>query len=94
MRGRAIYKADQKRLMQVPILENEDIDKLLKPFIQGDVLDGDASAEEGTKRLQHSNEPVFVRDGEQVSTSDDSQPGGQPERNKSPEESSDLYKPF
>lgn len=31
-RGRAIYKADQKRMIQVPYMSNETIDELIKPL--------------------------------------------------------------
>ena len=41
-RGRAIYKADQKRLIQVPYMSNDMIDELIKPLeVKKDEQDGE-----------------------------------------------------
>lgn len=47
-RGRAIYKADLKRIIQVPILENKEIDKLIAPFKVEVTEDDEYREEEGT----------------------------------------------
>lgn len=94
MRGRAIYKADRKRMIQVPIIENEEIDKMLKPFIQEDVLDGDTEAEKGREGLRYSDNLRFVGYSHKVTTSSDSSIGVKQERDKGAEELRSVYKPF
>jgi hypothetical protein len=82
LRGRAIYKADLKRLMQVPIIENKEIDKLLQPFIQEEIMDGHARSEETGEGLCNTEHVSSVRYGNQVTTSSDSPLRLKPERDK------------
>ena len=94
MRGRAIYKADAKRMIQVPIIENEEIDKLLQPFIQEELSHGDTKGEKGGTGLQYSNNLTLVRDGNKVAATGNPQPRKQQERYSDLEEPGDVYKPF
>jgi S-DNA-T family DNA segregation ATPase FtsK/SpoIIIE len=94
MRGRAIYKADLKRLIQVPILENTEIDKLLKPFIQEEIGHGNSNSEETREGLRNTDHTGVIRYGDALTTAKDSQPGDGPERKEDYEELGDLYKPF
>lgn len=59
-RGRAIYKADQKRLLQVPLMTNEVIDELLEPYKQeGIVYDYEPTEEdrEGAGDIENVEAP-------------------------------------
>jgi DNA segregation ATPase FtsK/SpoIIIE-like protein len=94
MRGRAIYKADTKRLMQVPMMENEEIDKLIKPFIQEELYDGHTDSEESGKGLQHSQHVSSTGHGYPVTVAEDPQPRQQSECNQDTEEFGSLYQPF
>lgn len=94
MRGRALYKADLKRLMQVPIIENEQIDKLIQPFIQGEILDGDTGTEESSEGLRHIEHVSNDGYGNAVPVTEDSRVGEQSECDKDSEELRRLYKPF
>lgn len=94
MRGRAIYKADQKRMIQVPIIKNEEIDKLIQPFIQEELKDGNTKAEEAGTGLQYSSNLRLIRNGGQVAASENTQPGKQPQRDTGNEEPRNVYKPF
>lgn len=66
MRGCVIYKVDKKWIMQVFIIENEEIDKFMKFFIQEVILDGDIKIEESGKGLQYFNNFKFVGYGNKV----------------------------
>jgi S-DNA-T family DNA segregation ATPase FtsK/SpoIIIE len=92
--GRGIYKTDGKALIQVPYLSNEQIDKLIQPFIQEELAHGHANSEEETKGLRYSENLKLVRDGEQIATTSNPSVRQQQERNTGDEESSHLYKPF
>jgi DNA segregation ATPase FtsK/SpoIIIE, S-DNA-T family len=92
--GRAIYKADGKRMMQVPIIENKEIDKLMKPFIQEDVLDGDANREKETEGLRYSANLRLIRNGNKVAATSDSSTRIKQERHADTEEFGKVYKPF
>jgi S-DNA-T family DNA segregation ATPase FtsK/SpoIIIE len=95
MRGRAIYKADLKKLIQVPIIKNDKIDEWIKPFIQeGLILDGDASTEESGEGLRHPQHIGDAGHGNTITTTSDSQFGEQPECDEGTEELRGLYQPF
>jgi S-DNA-T family DNA segregation ATPase FtsK/SpoIIIE len=94
LRGRAIYKSDLKRLIQVPIIENTEIDKLIQPFIQEEILDGHASSEETREGLRYSDNLSFIGYGHKVAASENSPTRLEPERNTDHEEPGDLYQPF
>jgi S-DNA-T family DNA segregation ATPase FtsK/SpoIIIE len=91
--GRGIYKTDGKALIQVPYLSNEQIDKLIQPFIQED-SHGDAKGEEGTKGLSNSHVVSSVRYGKSVTVTSNPPFRQQQERDESAEEPGNLYKPF
>lgn len=60
MRGRAIYKADQKKMIQVPYMSNEMIDELLEPYKQeGIVYDHEPTEEdrEGASNTENVEAP-------------------------------------
>lgn len=62
-RGRAIYKADLKRIIQVPMMENKEIDKLLAPF-KVEVTEDDEHREEtaeGTRDIEVSGLPGVLQ---------------------------------
>jgi S-DNA-T family DNA segregation ATPase FtsK/SpoIIIE len=82
LRGRAIYKADLKRLMQVPIIENAEIDKLLQPFIQEEITNGHASSEETGEGLRHTEHVSAARYGNEVTVAADSPLRIKQERNE------------
>jgi DNA segregation ATPase FtsK/SpoIIIE, S-DNA-T family len=94
LRGRAIYKADLKRLMQVPIIENETIDKLIQPFIQEELGDGHANREEKAEGLRYSDNLRIIRNGDKNTVTRNSQVGVEQERDSDLEELRKLYKPF
>ncbi|MFL6518163.1 MAG: hypothetical protein ACJ8GL_08795, partial [Bacillus sp. (in: firmicutes)] len=94
MRGRAIYKADLKRLMQVPILKNDKIDELLKPFIQEELVYGDASGEEKGTGLCNTDDISSVGYGNQVAATNDSSTRIEPECDESVEKFADIYTAF
>jgi DNA segregation ATPase FtsK/SpoIIIE, S-DNA-T family len=94
LRGRAIYKADLKRLMQVPIIENETIDMLIQPFIQEELSNGNSGGEEKAEGLRYSDNLRFV--GHSIKNTVTSNPSvrHEQERNEDIEELRKLYKPF
>jgi S-DNA-T family DNA segregation ATPase FtsK/SpoIIIE len=94
MQGRAIYKADLKRVIQVPIIENKEIDKLLKPFIQEELAYGDASGEEEKEGLRDTNDVSSVGYGYTVTASGDSPTGIESKCDESAEEFADIYTAF
>jgi hypothetical protein len=94
LRGRAIYKADTKRLMQVPLIENEEIDKLIKPFIQEELVYGDNGTEESRTGLRDPQQPGVTRHGDTLPTSENPQLREQPQRDADTEEFGDVYQPF
>lgn len=55
MRGRAIYKTDQKHMMQVPIMSNTKIDELLNPLKVSEVIDYEPTEENGEGTCDHEN---------------------------------------
>jgi DNA segregation ATPase FtsK/SpoIIIE, S-DNA-T family len=70
MRGRAIYKADTKRMMQVPIIENEQIDKLLAPFKQEELIHDHECTEESREGLQDTSDFKPFGNGNTITTTD------------------------
>jgi S-DNA-T family DNA segregation ATPase FtsK/SpoIIIE len=94
MQGRAIYKADLKRMIQVPIIENVEIDKLLKPFIQEDVLDGNEIANESREGLRYPDITQPFRYGNEVAASKDTQSRVEPQRNESLEKPREISQSF
>jgi S-DNA-T family DNA segregation ATPase FtsK/SpoIIIE len=91
--GRGIYKTDGKALIQVPYLSNEQIDKLIQPFIQED-CHGDAIGEEEKTRLRDTEHVSSVRYGKSVTVTGDTPVGVEPERDESAEEFADIYTAF
>jgi S-DNA-T family DNA segregation ATPase FtsK/SpoIIIE len=55
MRGRAIYKADQKHMMQVPFMDNKMIDELINPMKVSEIIDYEPAEEDGEGTLDHAN---------------------------------------
>jgi S-DNA-T family DNA segregation ATPase FtsK/SpoIIIE len=95
MRGRAIYKADLKRLIQVPIIENAEIDKLLKPFMQEEeVLDGNAGGKEKETGLRDIGNTGLVGPSKQVTVAANSPFRLKSQRNESVKEPGKIYSPF
>jgi S-DNA-T family DNA segregation ATPase FtsK/SpoIIIE len=94
MRGRAIYKADLKRLIQVPIIENAEIDKLLKPFIQEELVHGNAGGEKETTGLRYSDNLRPIGNGQSITVAKDSQLRREQERDSDSEEFDKVYQPF
>lgn len=60
--GRAIYKTDGKKIVQVPYMDNEMIDELLAPMKAGDIIDHEQRVEvtEGRGDTKHTEEVGFV----------------------------------
>ena len=55
MRGRAIYKADGKKMIQVPFMSNKMIDELLNPLKVSEVIDYEPAEEDGTGALDNAD---------------------------------------
>lgn len=59
MRGRAIYKADRKEMIQVPFMSNDMIDELINPMKVSEVIDYQPTEEnrEGTSDNENTEGP-------------------------------------
>jgi S-DNA-T family DNA segregation ATPase FtsK/SpoIIIE len=92
--GRGIYKTDGKALIQVPYLSNEEIDKLIQPFIQEELAYGDTNGEEEKEGLRDTADTGSLRNGEPVPTSRDSSTWIEPQCDENYEELGEVYQPF
>lgn len=94
MRGRAIYKADLKRLMQVPIIENTMIDTLIKPFIQEELSHGHTGGEEEKEGLRDTNHVSSVGYGNEITIAENSPLRLKPERHTDSKEPGKVPESF
>jgi hypothetical protein len=80
--------------MQVPIIENEEIDKLIQPFIQEELVYGDHGTEESRTGLRDTQQSSPVRYGDAITASENPPLRKQPQRDQDTEEFGDVYQPF
>jgi DNA segregation ATPase FtsK/SpoIIIE, S-DNA-T family len=90
MKGRAIYKTDLKRMIQVPLIPNEIIDALIEPL----KMEVEQIEEEQGEGGSDPAVPEETDNSKQESATEAPQVRKQPKRDKGDEEPSNVYKLF